>query len=1087
MSTLRTDDDFRRCWLFPLLYLGILFASIRRMPAADERTSHLVIPQATVEPAPITLPVVDGTDIRFRRVSATSGPSLTKVASIVQDDQGFMWFGTQYGLNRFDGYSFKVFAHDPQNAKSLSGVFVNALFKDRNGVLWVACDQSLNKFENTTESFQKYPVPLVTHINQDASGMLWLATPRGLYRLNPATGQLRVYSHDPSDPSSLSSNSVQFSGEDKRGRFWVANTNTKSMDEFDRGTGKVILQVPLYANSFYEDRFGVFWIHHLSPNALAVFDGNTEKLTPFSFQKLDSGPHGISGISAMLEDGDGVLWLATHGAGLLKFDRDHRRFISYRNDPSDPESLPQNNVESLFMDREGSLWAGLGRMGLARFGRRPPPFQRFLHLDSPKNAVQPFVGAIYEDGGGTLWVGTPAALNRIDRKTGRYTYYHPTAGPAATTDVIAIREDRSGNLWVGTYGHGLLRLDPRTGQFKTYKHNPADPRSVSSDIILRLLEDHDGRLWFLSPDGLNSFEETSERFTTYGLDSKRSPFFLELIEDGDRALWLGTKSSGLYRFDPATGHLTNYEHDMKHPDTLSDNRVNSVHIDRSGTMWVGTQNGLDKFDRKAGTFTTYTRRDGLSGNAIGCVLEDDHGILWMSTNNGVSRFDPRSGKAKSYSIAEGLPGPDLTGWGGCFKSPGGEMFFGGFSGGTAFFPDKVTDDSFTPPTVLTAFQLWGNSVEIGPRSPLKQSISSAHNVTLSHEQNFLSLTFAALSYSNPVTNRYRYRLEGLERDWNEAGSDQRQVTYTTLPPGRYIFRAQGATSSGRWSEPGAALGIEILPAWYQTRWFFLLCVTMTGILGWVAYQWHIRRVAARLDTQFQERLTERTRIAQDLHDTLLQGFISASMQLSVANRQLPSDWAAKPIVSHVLELMTHVVEEGRNAVRGMRLSSGDSDDLEQAFSRVRQELAAQQSINFRVIVEGQVRSLHPLVRDDVYWIGREALINAFRHSQAESIEVELGYTDRELRVVVRDNGCGIDPHVLSSGLDGHWGLSGMRERASRISAKLRMWSDATSGTEIELSVPSHIAYRLDSLQRWLPWLARSGRRKGGHNVRRRGN
>jgi streptogramin lyase len=411
-----------------------------------------------------------------------------------------------------------------------------------------------------------------------------------------------------------------------------------------------------------------------------------------------------------------------------------------------------------------------------------------------------------------LWVGTPAALNRIDRKTGQRTYYRRRAGPAATTDVIAIREDRSGNLWVGTYGHGLLRLERRTGQFKTYQHDPADPHTVSSDIIMRLLEDHDGTLWVISSDGLNRFEKTRERFTTYRLDSKRSPFFLELIEDGERALWLGTKSSGLYRFDPATGHLTNYEHDMKRPGTLSDNRVNSVYIDRSGTMWVGTQNGLDKFDRKAGTFTVYTRRDGLSGNAIGCVLEDNHGNLWMSTNNGVSRFDPRSGTARSYSIAEGLPGPDLTGWGGCFTNSSGEMFFGGFSGGAAFFPDKVVDDSYTPPTVLTDFRLWGNSVEIGPRSPLKQSVSSATDITLSHKQNLLSLTFSALSYSNPATNHYRYKLEGLERDWNEAGSDRRQVTYTALPPGRYTFRAQGATSSGSWSEPGAALSIEILAA-----------------------------------------------------------------------------------------------------------------------------------------------------------------------------------------------------------------------------------------------------------------------------------
>jgi ligand-binding sensor domain-containing protein len=245
---------------------------------------------------------------------------------MVQDDQGFMWFGTQYGLNRFDGYSFKVFRPDPDNSNSLSGVFSSALFKDRDGVLWVGCEQFLNRFERTAETFTRYPIPFVINISQDSAGVLWLATSTGLYGLNTATRKIRHYLHDSNDPSSLSSNDVQFSGEDREGRFWVANS--EGLDQFDRAIGKVTLHIPLHKSS-----------------------------------------------SAFYEDRDGALWLAKHGAGLLKFDREHRRFIRYRNDPFDPESLPQNNVESLFADREGSIWAGLGRLGLARFGRRPPRFR----------------------------------------------------------------------------------------------------------------------------------------------------------------------------------------------------------------------------------------------------------------------------------------------------------------------------------------------------------------------------------------------------------------------------------------------------------------------------------------------------------------------------------------------------------------------------------------------------------------------------------------------------------------------------------------------------------------------------------------
>jgi PAS domain S-box-containing protein len=802
------------------------------------------IPQASVDPRPVRLPIVDGRDIRFARLSTAEGLSQTKVGQIVQDDQGFMWFGTQYGLNRYDGYNFKLFVHDPRNPNSLGGVYVNALFKDRDGALWVGCDQFLNKFNRANETFTRYPVPFVRHISQDSAGILWLATPNGLHSLDPATGTIRQYSHNPNDPSSLSNDHVKSTGEDKEGRFWVATIGY--LDEFDRRTGKVTrhIQIPRAPAGFgfYEDRFGTFWIFRDSPNALSVFDRKTNTLTNYSFHGLERSTTALTVIMAMTEDRDGALWLATHGAGLLKFDQEHRRFIRYRNNPADPNSLPQNSVENLFADREGSLWAGLGRMGVTHFATKPLPFNRIPYLASSEGTADPFVGAIYEDRQGILWIGTPEALNCIDRKIGHHTPYRRTIGPAASTDVISIREDRFGNLWAGTYDHGLLRLDRRTGLFQAYRHNSADPYSLSNNIVPRLFVDHNGTLWVATDDGLNRFDSATGRFTVYKLDPQKIVSYLELVEDREGALWLGTDSSGLERFDPATGQFTKYEHDINRPGTLSDNRVNSVYFDRSGTMWVGTQNGLDRFDSKTGTFTVYARPDGLPGNAVGCILEDDHGNLWMSTNNGIARFNPQSKAIRSYSTAEGLPGPDLTGWGACFKNRSGEMFFGGFNGATVFHPDSVVDTSYTPPVVLTEFRLSGSAVDIGGGSPLRKSISYTTRLTLSHEQRIFSLAFSALSYFSPVTNRYRYKLEGLDENWHEVGSDERLATYTTLPTGVYKFRVQGATSRGVWSEPGAAVLIEILPPWWSTSWFRAVCVAAFLALLWVLYQVRIQQV-----------------------------------------------------------------------------------------------------------------------------------------------------------------------------------------------------------------------------------------------------
>jgi ligand-binding sensor domain-containing protein len=1050
---MRTFCGLTVSWIF---MLPLLFAEVQ---------------QAHVDLRAVRLPVISGRDIRFTRLSTTEGLSQIKVSQIVQDDLGFMWFGTQYGLNRFDGYNFKVFVHDPKNPKSLSGVLIGALFKDRDGTLWVGCDQFVNRFDRETESFAQYPVPSVFHISQDASGTLWLATPNGLYSLDPATGRIRRYFHDASDPSSLSSDEVKSSAEDREGRFWVATG--EGLDRFDRTTGKVTLHIPsrelALGFSFYEDRFGMFWLYHVSTSVLAVFDPKTNALIQYSLYERKSPRSVLTGITTMLEDRNGTLWLGTNGAGLLKFDREGRRFIAYRNNPVDPESIAQDSVISLFEDREGNLWAGLGGMGLTRISTTPLPFKRYRHdFGDSHSTGEPFVGAIYQDRHGILWVGNHDTLNRIDRATGVSSSYR-TGGPGEPSDVITLAEDRSGRLWVGTFNHGLYRFDQRSRQFRRFQHNPADAYSLSNDIVPRLLIDHKGTLWAATWDGLNHFDAATERFKTYRTASQgRRPFYLDVVEDAKGRLWLGTHASGLQRFDPETGQFTLYEHDNHRPGTLSDNRVNSVYFDRSGTMWVGTQNGLNKLEVKTGKFTVYTHQDGLAGNAVSCILEDDHGDLWMSTNNGVSRLDPRRTTFKNYSTADGLPGADLTGWGSCSKSAGGEMFFAGFSGATAFYPDKVVDGLYVPPVVLTGFRLSGGAVDIGGGSPLKKSITYTDALRLSHRQNMFSLEFAALSYLNPSSNRYRYKLERLDSEWHEAGSQERLVNYTTLPAGVYKFRVQGATSSGPWSEPGVILKIEVLPPWWSTWWFRTTCAVLLVLLVFAAYSHHLRQIARDFELLLEGRIDERTRIARELHDTLLQSFQGILFGLQAVHHLLPARPAeAMQRLDQVLDLGDQAIAEGRDAVQGLRSSTVVDSDLIHRLTVLAEELAVPNgnyaSASFHLLVEGQQRRLDPILQDEIYRIAREALGNAFHHAHAQNVEAEITYGGRQFVLRVRDNGCGIETSIRDRGSRaGHFGLPGMRERANTFGGQVVVWSQEGAGTEVELTIPASIAYRLSS-------------------------
>lgn len=326
------------------------------------------------------------------------------------------------------------------------------------------------------------------------------------------------------------------------------------------------------------------------------------------------------------------------------------------------------------------------------------------------------------------------------------------------------------------------------------------------------------------------------------------------------------------------------------------------------------------------------------------------------------------------------------------------------------------------------------------------------------------LSYAGLSLGVPERVRYRYRLDPFDRNWSDAVAE-RQAVYTNLSPGSYVFRVKASNSDGLWNSEEAMLSFEVEPMLWQTTWFRLSAVAVCFLAGWGIYRVRVMRLARQLNIRFEERLAERTRIAQELHDTLLQGFLSASMQLHVAAEAVPPDSPAKKLLSHVQQLMSRVIDEGRNAVRGLRAGPGTGDDLEQAFARIPVEMAISDQVEFHVFVDGQVRPLHPMIRDEIYRIGREAAVNAFRHSNGTRIEIELEYSPQHVRMLVRDNGRGIDEEVIRTGREGHWGLSGMRERAQRIGAHFKVWSRAGAGTEIELTVPNQVAFQVSPKNR----------------------
>jgi signal transduction histidine kinase len=616
---------------------------------------------------------------------------------------------------------------------------------------------------------------------------------------------------------------------------------------------------------------------------------------------------------------------------------------------------------------------------------------------------------------GELWLGRErGGLTRLHSEEGSGSFSadtYTTANGLSQNSVYSVYEARDGTVWAGTLSGGVSRF--RDGKFTTY----TTVTGLASNTVASILETSDGTMWFATPTGLSALAK--DRWISYApRDGLPSENVYCLFEDSTGVLWVGTAAGLAFRgaggFQPV----------IEAPDSLHD-QILGMAEDRYGALWIATSNHVLRVNRDKlmrGVLTEADTRefgiaDGLRGvegvKRHQSVMADPLGRIWFSMNRAISVVDPaRLNRSEA-------------------------------------------------PVMVHIQSVAADNVPI--------SMGSSIHIPSGHQR--ITLDFAGLNLSVPDRVRFRFKLDGYDRDWI-GPVERREAVYTNLSPGPYRFHLTASNSDGLWNGHEATLDFEMAPAFWQT-WWFRLCVVAACALAILAlYRLRLRQLTHQLNLRFEERLSERTRIAQELHDTLLQGFLSASMQLHVAVDRLPEDSPEKPRLGRVLQLISQVIEEGRNAVRGLRTTHSSSLLLEQAFARIQQELALQGDAGFRVVVDGQPKPLHPVLRDEVYSIGREALVNAFRHSGAKSIELEVEYAFNHLRIRVRDNGCGIDSQLLHSGRDGHWGLTGMRERAERIGAKLHVWSSPAAGTEVELSVPSHVAYQSRSSGRVPRWLAR---------------
>lgn len=961
------------------------------------------------------------------------------VYAIAETADGYLWIGAEKGLVRFDGLNFRMISYEDSTAFPVGPVL--GLTTDSAGNLWVRLRGADllryrdGKFENVLSGF-----------GQTEHGVTAMC--RGI------NGDVLL--------SALANGKLRFSG----GKFIPLAPGSTPLD--------------FLVISMAEGADGTVWMGSRDAGLFSLSKGRLSHIKRGAQDKK---------INCLLPIGNQELWIGTD-SGVARWNgTEFMRDGVLR-------SLERIRTLALSRDRESNIWVGTAN-GLARINAKG-----VLSAEKRGGAVT----ALFEDREGNLWVGSsqgierfrdsvfvtyPAAEGALSERGGplyvdaeertwfaasngglfwqKGTHIEPVNAAGLGRDVVYSIAGGNSGLWIGRQRGGLTQLGFKDGSLTARTYTQAD--GLAQNSVYAVHQSRDGTAWAGTLNGgVSNFKNGS--FTTYttanGLVSNT---VVAISEGSDGVMWFATP-------DGLSALSKSQWRSYTSRDGLPPGSVNCLLEDSAGVLWVGAANGL-AFLRSGQVQVPRTISDSLRDQIFG-IAEDKSGWLWISTANHVVRVNRDKllsgslgdGDVREYGLADGLPSTEgVKRHRSVVADPLGRIWFSLNRGLSVADPARLAGSSVPALVHILTMSADGGPIDLNGQ------------VRLPAAPQRVMFSYAGGSLSAPERLRFRYRLDNFDRDWSEPVA-AREAVYTNLSPGSYRFRVIATNSEGLWNGPEAVIGFEIPPLFWQTWWFRLAALSVCALATVAWYRLRMRRLAAQLNDRFEERLAERTRIAQELHDTLLQGFISASMQLHVAVDQLPEDLPAKQRFGRVLQLMRQVIEEGRNAVRGLRSANTESLDLEQAFSRIRQELAIQEQFGFRVIVEGRPGVLPPVLHDEIYLIGREALVNAFRHSHGKNIEVEVEYAADRLRVLVRDDGCGIDPQVLRSGRDGHWGLTSMRERAERIGARLDVRSSAAAGTEVELSIPSQIAFQIQSSNRLRRWFARLSAVKNRNNHKR---
>jgi PAS domain S-box-containing protein len=806
---------------------------------------------------------------QIQHLSTNEGLSSANVWSITQDSNGFIWFGTEDGLNKYDGYNFTVYKNNYLDNASISDNFILSVI-EFNNELWVGTSNGLNRYNYKTNKFRRYfynpndsnslSANSINCLLKDKKGRLWIGTNYGFNLYDPKTDKMKRFRLKMNNLSNLSGDLVRSITYNSKNILWLSSYN--GIYQFDPVTGKFTQQLNKqienstfgsgYIHYTYIDKNDNVWIG-TELQGLYYYAKKLNKLYHFVHDPYDPKSLCNNQVNHILEDNEGNIWVSTNG-GLCVIKKGtnlttgNSIFVTLPQNSIGKKGLSTKIINTIFLSKNNRLWIG-GRFGdIDIIDNQNKKFVNYKFTDIGNGFTSDNMSAMVEDKNDNIWLGSDGGgIYFWNRKYNTFNTIKDLCPKISLTSdkVLALCIDSYNNLWIGMWNGGLDKLNLETYSLKHYRYKQSDSSSLASDNVYYIQEDRDKNIWVgLWNGGVNLYnrkEDSFKRFPTgFGKDSTKmlgaTGFYI--YEDRKNNVWIGSESNGLNLLNKTNFSFTHYAHNDRDINSLSNNSITCIYEDKSNRLWIGTRRGLNLYDKQKKAFKRFTTTDGLPSDLIGAILEDNKGNLWISTNTGISKVTLSGNKShqtfvcRNFDKQDGLQDNQFNIWSN-LKTRNNELIFGGIGGITVFYPDSIKLNTVIPPIVLTNFSIFNKPVSIGKNSPLKEHISQTKEITLSYDQSVISFEYAALNYVNNEKNKYAYKMEGFDKNWNYVNGE-RKATYTNLNPGKYVFHVKGSNNDGYWNEEGVSVKINILPPWWATWWFkVILLITALLVIAYL--------------------------------------------------------------------------------------------------------------------------------------------------------------------------------------------------------------------------------------------------------------